>query len=388
MSISRTTQVHPSPVDTPIGPQRSAPTSGGPKKFVSSALSGLFTRPKASASASMAPRSTTSLPKSDSRSASQKSPGRSGGSWMAKATKSVSKVVNKGLHKAGQAFCGLGNILHEPEHEPIYSPYSKAEQEEAAYYGHYVTQETPPSTTPNRQTSVKISRGDSYVPIVTRSMTWEERQAEEARAEQFHEWPNYTVKEPAFKRMQAAARTEARLGLDKSPRKSMHRSMSDSEIELERARADYHHEQPNIGKVVDHEAMEAYSVLQRRNQQLSKPFAENAMGVNMTDLLRAYNVIGITRFKQEDFIDMMVNLTSGTAYAAATKKLIQETDDLGIKLKGRWDALRALQVDARSSNVNARSIRWLMENHTEAFIQYLGSGSKRKTNALLELINS
>lgn len=313
---------------------------------------------------------------------------------MSKATKSVGKAVNKGLHKATKAFSGLSNILHESEHEPIYNSYSKAEQEEAAYYGHHVKREEPASTTPYRQPIVRSRNSDPYVPTVTHHMTSEERKVEAARAEQFHEWPKYTVEVPdqdAPARMEAALmrrNTEARLGLDKAPPKTILRSMSDSEIEIEKARAMYKGEEPRFDKVVDHEAMRAHATLQRRTAQLLKPPFANAMQSNMTILLEDYNIVDITKFKPDQFVGMMVDLTSQTKYADATRVLIHNDNELGIKLQERWLNLRSLQMDARKSNVHAGSIKWLMENHTEAVIKYLGSGSDRAANKLLKLINS
>gem|GEM_PF-4169364 len=390
MPISRTQrQVYPSPLDSHNNSQGPAPTSGGSRKFVPSKLSDLFARRKGPGNESMAPRSATSLPKSDGHSTPHKASGKSGGSWMTRATKNVGKVMNRGLHKAGKAFSGLGNILHEPQHEPIYSPYSKAEQEEAAYYGHEVYRETPASTTPYRQSFATINK-HSYVPTVTRQMTWEEEQDEKARAEYFHERPGSTVQEPdlaALERSQAASRTATRLGLDTAPKKAILRSMSDAEIELERARAAHYNEQPNISKVVDHESMTAQFLIQKRTRQLSKPISEKAMTGNMSNFLYVNNITHINKFEPDDFVEMLVNLTRGTYYAAATKELIQEPE-IGVTLKGLWDNLRTLQIKARSSNVNARSLKWLMENHTEAFIKYLGSGSEKATKRLLDLINS
>src|SRR5207249_4589534 len=120
-------------------------------------------------------------------------------------------------------------------------------------------------------------------PTVSRHMTGEERRAETERAEQFHERPDYTVKEPdwaEFERMNAAAlmrrETEARLGLDKAAPKTIFRPMNDSEVQLERDQAKYHHEEPNFRRVMDHEAMAAHAALRSRTKQLSMPVDANA----------------------------------------------------------------------------------------------------------------
>jgi hypothetical protein len=389
MLISRTKRVCPSQVETPNNSQRAAPTSGGSRKLLPGKLSGLLARQKGPGPESMAPRSATSLPKSDCHSTPQKASGISGSSWMTKATKGVSKVMNRGLHKAGKAFSGLGNILHEPQHEPIYSPYSKAEQEEAAYYGHEVSRETPASTTPYRQSFVKTN-SHSHVPTVAREMTWEERRDEDARAEYFHERPDYMVQEPdlaALERTRSASRIRAPQGLDTSPQKMIWRSMSAAEIELERARADHYSEQPNISEVVDHESMSGQFFIEGLTRQLSKPSPAKAMTDNMSDFLYVNDMTHINKFTPQEFLVMMVKLTRGTKYADATKDLIRKSD-IGAKLKDRWKKLRDLQIAARAENSDAQTLTWLMENHTEAFIEYLGSGSKRTKNILLELINS